>query len=129
MHLGGGEESGGLDIPAAPKGLGGAQPPQNYSQNSPSGGSTPPPPPFKAYVPQASAPPAPVVVAASGNLQQYYAQSPPPSFSRPPIANNDPRVQDTVELCNFAILALKVTITVVLQFFGYFERIYLVVCA
>lgn len=105
MHLAG-DDSAGMDIPPAP--LAPSQPSYVSANSSSSQGASPVPPPFKAYVPQASAPPAPVVVAASNNLQQYYAQSPPPSFSRPPIANNDPRVQDTVELCNFAILALKV---------------------
>jgi hypothetical protein len=49
------------------------------------------------------------IIPVASNVNQYYAHSPPPAFTRPPVANNDPRVQDTVELCNFAILALKVS--------------------
>lgn len=106
MHLSGGDDSISMDIPCAPQAP--SSPPTTYNPSSEA--ASPVPPPFKAYVPQPTAPPAPapIVVPGSSNLQQFYAQSPPPTFSRPPTANNDPRVQDTVELCNFAILALKV---------------------
>lgn len=72
------------------------------------GSESPAPAPFTAYVPQPSAPPITPVVPSAANPGQYYAQKPPPSFTRPPTTYTDPRVQDTVELCNFAILALKV---------------------
>mmetsp|Transcript_77253 Transcript_77253/g.151544 ORF Transcript_77253/g.151544 Transcript_77253/m.151544 type:complete len:297 (-) Transcript_77253:26-916(-) len=94
-------------IPPAPRADSSMAPPSAQSSPSPTTPSTPAPAPFKAYVPQPSAPPVQPVVASSSNMNHYYAQSPPPTFTRPPVANNDPRVQDTVELCNFAILALK----------------------
>lgn len=117
LHLASGDDSG-LDIPAAPRPALTSTPSANYV-SSPSGSSaaSPVPPPFKAYVPQPTAHAPPVPVAS--NLGQYYAQSPPPSFVRPPINNTDPRVQDTVELCNFAILALKVSSCIC------FERLYI----
>ncbi len=65
---------------------------------------------FKAYVPQPTSHTPPVVVTS--NLSQLYAQNPPPSFVRPPINNTDPRVQDTVELCNFVFLTIKVIVTI-----------------
>ena len=95
-------------IPPAPRADSSMAPPAAQSSPSPTTPSPPAPAPFKAYVPQPSAPPVQPVVASSSNMNHYYAQSPPPTFTRPPVANNDPRVQDTVELCNFAILALKV---------------------
>mmetsp|Transcript_33176 Transcript_33176/g.56765 ORF Transcript_33176/g.56765 Transcript_33176/m.56765 type:complete len:299 (-) Transcript_33176:101-997(-) len=109
LHLSGGDESG-LDIPPAPRPVIPSAPSASAPQyvSSPHSGSSAPSPvpaPFKAYVPQPTSHAPPVVVTS--NLSQLYAQSPPPSFVRPPINNTDPRVQDTVELCNFAILALK----------------------
>ena len=110
LHLSGGDESG-LDIPPAPRPVIPSAPSASAPQyvSSPHSGSSAPSPvpaPFKAYVPQPTSHAPPVLVTS--NLSQLYAQSPPPSFVRPPINNTDPRVQDTVELCNFAILALKV---------------------
>lgn len=94
------------DIPAAPRAAAAAVPPASPASSG--SAASPVPAPFTAYVPQPSAPPVVPVVANAATMNQYYAQAPPPTFSRPPVSNSDPRVQDTVELCNFAILALKV---------------------
>jgi hypothetical protein len=93
-------------IPAAPRAAGAPAP----ASSSPMGSAndSPVPPPFKAYVPQPTAPPVTPVVATPSNVHQYYAHAPPPTFTRPPTTNTDPRAQDAVELCNFAILSLKV---------------------
>jgi hypothetical protein len=101
------EADGGMNIPAAPRPPAVTVPHAAASPTTSSAGS-PMPPPFTAYVPQPTAPPMVPIIPVASNVNQYYAQAPPPTFTRPPVANNDPRVQDTVELCNFAILALKV---------------------
>ena len=93
------------DIPAAPRAGTAAVPPASPASSG--SAASPVPAPFTAYVPQPSAPPMVPVVANAATMNQYYAQAPPPTFTRPPVSNSDPRVQDTVELCNFAILALK----------------------
>lgn len=51
---------------------------------------------------------------ATSNFHQYYATAPAlPPYYGPPVSNNDPRVKDTMELCSFAIAALKVSIYIV----------------
>ena len=56
-------------------------------------------------------PPRPAAcVTTPAQMQQMYQQSPPPAFTHPPANNTDPRVKDSIELCQFAIAALGVRI-------------------
>ena len=114
MNISDGNET--VDIPPAPRPTGAPAINVSHVPSNPElspNSSSPVPAPFKAYVPQPTAPPMTPVVAST-TLNNYYAQKPPPNLSRPPVANNDPRVEDTVELCNFAILALKVCLYIII---------------
>jgi hypothetical protein len=54
-------------------------------------------------------------------VQQGYSTSSMPGASRaPPMNNADPRVKDAIEICNFAIAALKVIILIAISCFAIF---------
>lgn len=40
-------------------------------------------------------------------LNKYYTASQVPIFNKPPLSNLDPRVKDSIELCSFAVAAMK----------------------
>ena len=62
------------------------------------------------YIPP---PVVPVLSAPAVSIPTGYApQAMFPQVRSPPVTNADPRVKDTVELCHFAIAALKVSLMI-----------------
>jgi hypothetical protein len=64
---------------------------------------------------------APVMAAPVINGPTGYSAQPIPAVRSPPATSSDPRVKDSIEICQFAISALKVTfcILVPLRNFSY----------
>jgi hypothetical protein len=118
---------GGYDIPSAP--VGAALQPLPSPQQVVSPSDIPRPPFSSSPTPPTSAPyilPAPShqqQFSQQQQQQQYQNNHPQPTsnsgYQRPgyvaaqvpagsPVSNSDPRIKDSIELCNFAIAALKV---------------------
>lgn len=93
-----------------------------------------------------SPPPAqhqPAVHQPSTISNSYSSPSPPPSaplapppaatpaffYKGPPTNNSDPRVKDTVELCHFAVAALKVINVALLICYGFIMCYYAGACS
>lgn len=78
------------------------------------------PAPVNRLPPAAPIVAAPVMAAPVINGPTGYSAQPIPAVRSPPATSTDPRVKDSIEICQFAISALKVIFSEILSLFPFF---------